>query len=91
LPAFPEKKSAIPGRYRTGLPRAARRACSATKLGQPQRPDEAEKVAATRAVIEHLHLGLTRAISWFYEQVEEDIIYVTQPASYRRGFRITLG
>ncbi len=64
---------------------------SATKLGQPQRPDEAEKVAATRAVFEHLHLAVTRAISWFYEQVEEGIIYVTQPASHRRGFRITLG
>jgi hypothetical protein len=48
-------------------------------------------VAATRAVIEHLHLALTRAISWFYEQVEEGITYVTQPASHRRGFRITLG
>jgi hypothetical protein len=48
-------------------------------------------VAATRAVIEHLHLAVTRAISWFYEQVEEDIIYVTQPVSHRRGFRITLG
>jgi hypothetical protein len=66
-------------------------ACSATKLGQPQRPDEAEKVAATGAVFEHLHLAVTRAISWFYEQVEEGIIYVTQPASHRRGFRITLG
>ena len=65
--------------------------CSATKLGQPQRPDEAEKVAATRAVIEHLHLAVIHAISWFYEQVEEDIICVTQPASHRRGFRITLG
>jgi hypothetical protein len=48
-------------------------------------------VAATRAVIEHLHLAVTRAISWFYEQVEDGIIYVTQPASHRRGFRITLG
>jgi hypothetical protein len=48
-------------------------------------------VAATRAVIEHLHLGVTRAISWFYEQVEEGITYVTQPASHRRGFRIALG
>jgi len=58
----------------------------------PQRPGEAEKVAATRAVIEHeidwpcqierlysdvnqgCHLGVSRAITWFFEQVEEGII-----------------
>ena len=58
----------------------------------PERPDEAEKVAATRAVIEHeidwpcqierlysdgnrgCRLGVSRAITWFFEQVEEGII-----------------
>ena len=58
----------------------------------PERPGEAEKVAATRAVIEHeidwpcqierlysdvnqgCRLGVSRAISWFFEQVEEGII-----------------
>jgi hypothetical protein len=58
----------------------------------PDRPGEAEKVAATRAVIEHeidwpcqierlysevnlgCRLGVSRAISWFFEQVEEGII-----------------
>ena len=58
----------------------------------PDRPDEADKVAATRAVIEdkidwpcHIErlyaetnqgcrLGVSRAISWFFEQVEEGII-----------------
>jgi hypothetical protein len=58
----------------------------------PTRPGEAEKVAATRAVIEHeidwpchierlysdvnqgCRLGVSRAISWFFEQVEEGII-----------------
>jgi hypothetical protein len=58
----------------------------------PERPGEAEKVAATRAVIEseidwpcHIErlysnvnqgcrLGVSRAISWFFEQVEEGII-----------------
>jgi hypothetical protein len=57
-----------------------------------ERPDEAEKVAATRAVIEHAidwpcqierlysdvnqgcSVGPIRAISWFFEQVEEGII-----------------
>lgn len=56
------------------------------------RPGEAEKVAATRAVIEHeidwpcqierlysdvnqgCRLGVSRAITWFFEQVEEGII-----------------
>jgi hypothetical protein len=58
----------------------------------PERPGEAEKVAATRAVIEHeidwpcqiAHLysdvnqgcsiGPIRAITWFFDQVEEGII-----------------
>ena len=58
----------------------------------PERPGEAEKVAATRAVIEHeidwpcqierlysdvnqgCSVGPIRAISWFFEQVEEGII-----------------
>ena len=58
----------------------------------PERPGEAEKVAATRAVIEQeinwpcqierlysdvnqgCRLGVSRAISWFFEQVEEGII-----------------
>ena len=58
----------------------------------PDRPGEAEKVAATRAVIETeidwpcqierlyadvnqgCRLGVSRAISWFFEQVEEGII-----------------
>ena len=58
----------------------------------PERPGEAEKVVATRAVIEHeidwpcqieklysdvnqgCRLGVSRAISWFFEQVEEGII-----------------
>jgi hypothetical protein len=58
----------------------------------PKRSGEAEKVAATRAVIEHeidwpcqterlysdanqgCRLGVSRAISWFFEQVEEGII-----------------
>ena len=58
----------------------------------PERPGEAEKVAATRAVIEHeidwpcqierlysdvnqgCRLGVSRAISWFFEQVKEGII-----------------
>jgi len=58
----------------------------------PERPGEAEKVAATRAVIESeidwpcqierlysdvnqgCRLGVSRAISWFFEQVEEGII-----------------
>lgn len=58
----------------------------------PERPGEAEKVAATRAVIEHeidwpcqierlysdvnqgCRLGVSRAITWFFEQVEEGII-----------------
>jgi len=58
----------------------------------PERPDEAEKVAATRAVIEKsidwpcqverlysdvnqgCRLGVSRAITWFFEQVEEGII-----------------
>ena len=61
----------------------------------PERPGEAEKVAATRAVIEHEIdwpcLGVSRAITWFFEQVEEGIIYVRQPTSHRRGFRITVG
>jgi hypothetical protein len=57
-----------------------------------QRPGEAEKVAATRAVIEHeidwpcqierlycnanqgCRVGVRRAITWFFEQVEEGII-----------------
>ena len=57
-----------------------------------ERPGEAEKVAATRAVIEHeidwpcqierlysdvnqgCRLGVSRAITWFFEQVEEGII-----------------
>jgi hypothetical protein len=58
----------------------------------PERLGEAEKVAATRAVIEHeidwpcqierlysdvnqgCRLGVSRAITWFFEQVEEGII-----------------
>ena len=58
----------------------------------PDRPGEAEKVAATRQVIEQeidwpcqierlysdvnqgCRLGVSRAISWFFEQVEEGII-----------------
>ena len=58
----------------------------------PERPGEAEKVAATRAVIEHeidwpcqierlysdvnqgCRLGVSRAITWLFEQVEEGII-----------------
>ncbi|MDI9406541.1 MAG: hypothetical protein QM522_07510 [Chitinophagaceae bacterium] len=58
----------------------------------PDRPGEAEKVAATRAVIETeidwpcqierlyadvnqgCRLGVSLAISWFFEQVEEGII-----------------
>ncbi len=58
----------------------------------PKRPGEAEKVAATRAVIETeidwpcqierlysdtnqgCRLGVSRAITWFFEQVEEGII-----------------
>jgi hypothetical protein len=58
----------------------------------PERPGEAEKVVATRAVIEHeidwpcqierlysdvnqgCRLGVSRAISWFFEQVEDGII-----------------
>lgn len=58
----------------------------------PERPGEAEKVAATRAVIENeidwpcqierlysdvnqgCRLGVSRAITWFFEQVEEGII-----------------
>ena len=58
----------------------------------PTRPGEAEKVAATREVIEHeidwpcqierlysdvnqgCRLGVSRAITWFFEQVEEGII-----------------
>jgi hypothetical protein len=58
----------------------------------PERPGEAEKVAATRAVIEHqidwpcqierlysdvnqgCNVGPIRAITWFFEQVEEGII-----------------
>lgn len=58
----------------------------------PERPGEAEKVAATRAVIEHeidwpcqidrlyadvnqgCRLGVSRAISWFFDHVEEGII-----------------
>jgi hypothetical protein len=58
----------------------------------PERPGEAEKVAATRRVIEHeidwpcqierlysdvnqgCRLGVSRAITWFFEQVEEGII-----------------
>ena len=58
----------------------------------PDRPGEAEKVAATRAVIENeidwpcqierlysdvnqgCRLGVSRAITWFFEQVEEGII-----------------
>lgn len=41
----------------------------------PERAGEAEKVAATRAVI---------------KQVEEGINYIRQPISHRRGFRITV-
>ncbi|WP_157665415.1 glycosyltransferase family 2 protein [Cyanobium sp. NIES-981] len=58
----------------------------------PERPGEAEKVAATRTVIEEeidwpcemqqlysdsnqgCRLGVSRAITWFFEQVEEGII-----------------
>jgi hypothetical protein len=58
----------------------------------PERPGEAEKVSATRAVIEHeidwpcqierlysdvnqgCRLGVSRAITWFFEQVEEGVI-----------------
>ena len=58
----------------------------------PNRPEEADKVAATRAVIETeidwpcqidrlysdanqgCRLGVSRAITWFFEQVEEGII-----------------
>jgi hypothetical protein len=58
----------------------------------PERPGEAEKVAATRALIEQeidwpcqierlysgvnqgCRLGVSRAITWFFEQVEEGII-----------------
>ena len=58
----------------------------------PERPGEVEKVAATRAVIEHeidwpcqieklysdvnqgCRLGVSRAITWFFDQVEEGII-----------------
>ena len=58
----------------------------------PQRSGEAEKVAATRAVIDHdidwpchierlysdvnqgCRLGVSRAITWFFEQVQEGII-----------------
>ena len=58
----------------------------------PERPGEAEKVAATRTVIEHeidwpckierlysdvnqgCRLGVSRAITWFFEQVQEGII-----------------
>jgi hypothetical protein len=60
----------------------------------PERPGEAEQVAATRAVIEHEIdwpcLKVSRAITWFFEQVEEGIIDVRQPTSHRRGFRITV-
>jgi hypothetical protein len=58
----------------------------------PERPGDAEKVAATRALIDHeidwpcqiehlysvvnqgCRLGVSRAITWFFEQVEEGII-----------------
>jgi hypothetical protein len=58
----------------------------------PERPGEAEKVSATRTVIEHeidwpcqierlysdtnqgCRVGVSRAITWFFEQVEEGII-----------------
>ncbi|WP_254977820.1 glycosyltransferase family 2 protein [Cyanobium sp. ATX 6A2] len=58
----------------------------------PERPGEAEKVAATRTVIDNeidwpcrierlysdtnqgCRLGVSRAISWFFEQVEEGIV-----------------
>jgi len=67
----------------------------------PERPGEAKKVAATRAVIEQeidwpcqieklysdvnqgCRLGVSHAITWFFEQVEEGIIleddYVPHP------------
>jgi hypothetical protein len=52
-------------------------------------------IDATRSVIEHEidwpYLGVSRAITWFFKQVEEGIIYVRQPTSHRRGFRITMG
>ena len=59
----------------------------------PERPGKAEKVAATRAVIDTeidlpcqiqrlysvinqgCRLGVSRAITWFYEQLEEGIIF----------------
>jgi hypothetical protein len=59
----------------------------------PERPGEAEKVAATRRVLEleidwpceverlysdvnqGCRVGVSRAISWFFEQVEEGIIF----------------
>ena len=74
----------------------------------PERPGEAEKVAATRAVIEHeidwpcqierlysevnqgCRLGVSRAITWFFEQVEEGIIDANQPTSLRPGIRLTI-
>jgi len=81
----------------------------------PERPGEAEKVFATRAVIEHeidwpcqierlyydvnqgCRLGVSRAITWFFQQVGESIIleddcvphpdffpyYATMPENFR--------
>ena len=56
-------------------PVAPRRLFVATGGPNSERPGEAEKVAATRAVI---------------KQVEEGINYIRQPISHRRGFRITV-
>lgn len=73
-------------------PVAPRRLFVACDGPNPERPGEAEKVAATRAVIEHqidwpcqverlysnvnqgCRLGVSRAITWFFERVEEGII-----------------
>ena len=86
----------------------------------PERPGEAEKVAATRQVIEQeidwpcrierlysdvnqgCRQGVSRAISWFFEQVEEGIILeddsvphpdvgcTRRPDSHRPGFRLRM-
>ena len=85
-------------------PVAPRRIFVACDGHNPERPGEAEKVAATRTVIEReidwpcqierlytdvnqgSRLGVSRAITWFFEQVEEGIILeddcVSHPNAY---------
>jgi len=36
-------------------------------------------------------LGVSSAITWFFEQVDEGILYVRQTTLHRQGFRITMG